>query len=97
MWAVADIVDGCRDTYVDPKPEWRKRKEDYLAHLRDPKRSASIRFVSVADKLHNATTTQNDYRRLGDAWWGASMADKRAHCGTTVPSLMPSAPAAIQI
>ena len=26
--AVADIVDGCTDTYVEPKPEWRKRKED---------------------------------------------------------------------
>jgi hypothetical protein len=66
----ADIVDGSTDTYVDLKPEWRKRKEDYLAHLRDPKTSASIRFVSAADKLHNATTILNDYRRLGDALWG---------------------------
>jgi (p)ppGpp synthase/HD superfamily hydrolase len=23
--AVADIVDGCTDTYVEPKPEWRQR------------------------------------------------------------------------
>ncbi len=31
--AVADIVQGCTDTEVMPKPPWRKRKEDYIAHL----------------------------------------------------------------
>ena len=30
---VASIVDGCTDTYETPKPPWRRRKEDYLAHL----------------------------------------------------------------
>jgi len=66
---VADIVDGCTDTYIEPKPAWRQRKEDYLAHLRDPQTSASIRFISAADKLHNVTTILSDYRRLGDALW----------------------------
>src|SRR5687767_6740434 len=27
--AVAAIVDGCTDADTVPKPEWRKRKEDY--------------------------------------------------------------------
>jgi (p)ppGpp synthase/HD superfamily hydrolase len=67
--AVADIVDGCTDTYIEPKPEWRKRKEDYLAHLRHPNTSASIRLVSAADKLHNARTILSDYRRIGEALW----------------------------
>jgi GTP pyrophosphokinase len=30
---VADIVDGCTDADVVPKPEWRKRKEEYIAHI----------------------------------------------------------------
>ena len=67
--ALADIVDGCTDAYVEPKPEWRKRKEDYLAHLRNPSTSASIRLVSAADKLHNVKTILTDYRRMGEPLW----------------------------
>src|SRR6185369_16391952 len=66
--AVAAIVQGCTDTVVTPKPPWRKRKEDYIAHV--PHASASVRLVSAADKLHNARSILRDYRRLGDAlWW----------------------------
>ena len=32
---VADIVDGCTDTYDHPKPAWRPRKEAYLARIPD--------------------------------------------------------------
>lgn len=64
---VAAIVDGCSDTDVTPKPPWRQRKEDYLAHL--PYASRSIRLVSVADKLHNARATLADYRRVREALW----------------------------
>ena len=31
--AVAEIVEGCTDTLVTPKPPWRQRKEAYLARL----------------------------------------------------------------
>jgi (p)ppGpp synthase/HD superfamily hydrolase len=31
---VANIVDGCTDSYVEPKPEWLQRKKDYLSELR---------------------------------------------------------------
>ena len=60
---VARIVDGCTDAYVRPKPPWRKRKEDYLAHLRHAE--ADVRLVSLADKLHNARSILRDLRRDG--------------------------------
>jgi (p)ppGpp synthase/HD superfamily hydrolase len=64
---VAEIVDGCTDTYETPKPPWRERKERYLAHLTDA--SGSVRLVSSADKLHNARAVLSDYRLLGDDLW----------------------------
>ena len=64
---VAQIVDGCTDTYEDPKPPWRERKERYLAHLAGA--SDSVRLVSSADKLHNARTVLSDYRLQGEDLW----------------------------
>ena len=64
---VAEIVDGCTDTYETPKPPWRERKERYLAHLADA--TGSVRLVSSADKLHNARTVLSDYRLLGEDLW----------------------------
>ncbi len=64
---VAEIVDGCTDTYEDPKPEWRPRKEAYVAHVAEA--SPSIRLVSAADKLHNARSILADLRAVGDELW----------------------------
>jgi (p)ppGpp synthase/HD superfamily hydrolase len=64
---VAHIVDGCTDTYLTPKPPWRKRKEDYLKHLRGA--DADTRLVSVADKLHNARSILTDYLDSGESVW----------------------------
>jgi len=64
---VAEIVDGCTDTYENPKPPWRERKERYLAHLGDA--SGSVRLVSSADKLHNARAVLSDYRSIGEDLW----------------------------
>lgn len=66
--AVTEIVDGCTDAEVIPKPPWRKRKEQYIAHLAEA--STSIRLVSAADKLHNLRSIVADYRELGDDLWG---------------------------
>lgn len=64
---VADIVDGCTDTDVWPKPPWRSRKEAYVARVRlEP---AHVRLVSAADKLHNARTMVTDLRIHGPALW----------------------------
>lgn len=65
--AVADIVAGCSDTDVEPKPPWRPRKEAYIAHVEVA--SPSVRLVSAADKLHNARTILLDYRTMGEALW----------------------------
>ena len=65
--AVADIVAGCTDTYEDPKPPWRRRKEEYLSHLSEA--PAPVRLVSAADKLHNARSVLADYRAIGEDLW----------------------------
>jgi (p)ppGpp synthase/HD superfamily hydrolase len=64
---VARIVDGCTDTYEDPKPAWRPRKEAYVAHV--VQAPASVQLVSAADKLHNARSILADLRALGDELW----------------------------
>jgi len=64
---VAEIVDVCTDTYEDPKPEWRRRKEAYVAHAATA--PTSVRLVSAADKLHNARSILADLRSLGDELW----------------------------
>jgi (p)ppGpp synthase/HD superfamily hydrolase len=65
--AVADIVKGCTDTVVIPKPEWRPRKEAYIAHVRHA--SQSVRLVSASDKLHNARAIERDYWKMGEELW----------------------------
>jgi (p)ppGpp synthase/HD superfamily hydrolase len=64
---VAEIVDGCTDTDVTPKPPWRERKERYIAHVEYT--SPSVRLVSMCDKLHNARSLIMDLRaRRADLW-----------------------------
>ena len=65
---VADIVDHCTDAYEDPKPEWRIRKEEFVASIAEKPLDAAL--VSCADKLHNARAILNDLRSLGDELWG---------------------------
>ena len=64
---VAEIVLGCTDTDVCPKPPWKARKEAYIAHLEQV--SPSARLVSCCDKLHNTRCIVADLRMLGDAVW----------------------------
>jgi (p)ppGpp synthase/HD superfamily hydrolase len=64
---VANIVDGCTDSYVAPKPPWRKRKETYIRHLKTA--DAETRLVSAADKLNNIRSILSDYRNVGEAIW----------------------------
>jgi len=65
---VAAIVDGCSDTYIDPKPEWRARKEIYLDRLKTA--SIDILRVSLADKLHNAKSILRNLEKEGNSIWG---------------------------
>lgn len=61
---VAGIVEACTDTFEDPKPEWRRRKERYLEHI-DSKPTNTL-LVVCADKLYNARAILQDYRRVGN-------------------------------
>lgn len=64
---VADIVSDCTDSWEEPKPDWRARKEAYIADLAmKPTRSL---LVSLADKTHNAEAILHDHRELGDSLW----------------------------
>jgi (p)ppGpp synthase/HD superfamily hydrolase len=61
---VAHIVDGCTDSYTEPKPPWLERKRAYVARV--AKESAEVRLVSTADKLSNARETLHDVRVHGE-------------------------------
>ena len=64
---VADIVTALSDTFEQPKPPWRERKEGHLAHLEDA--PPEVLLVAVADKLHNARSINVDLRIEGNEIW----------------------------
>jgi (p)ppGpp synthase/HD superfamily hydrolase len=65
---VAGIVAACTDTFEEPKPPWRARKEAYVAGV--PAKPAEALVVVMADKLHNARSILTDHAELGAAVWG---------------------------
>jgi (p)ppGpp synthase/HD superfamily hydrolase len=67
---VADIVDECTDSYGEPRPSWRARKERYLAELDDS--SPGALRVSLADKLDNVSSLIRAYRIDGKKLWARS-------------------------
>ncbi len=74
---VAAIVEGCTDTFEDPKPAWRPRKEAYVAHLREA--TDSTRTVACADKLHNLLCTVRDLRaKPGADYWKRFAAGRKS-------------------
>jgi GTP pyrophosphokinase len=70
---VAKIVAGCTDTDQIPKPPWRARKEEYIAHVHSA--PPEVQLVSAADKLYNVREILSDFRMIGDDVW------KRFHGG----------------
>jgi len=71
---VAMIVGDCSDSLADTsagdaKPDWRQRKEAYLAHLQEA--DADTLLVALADKVHNARSILRDLRKpeVGVAVW----------------------------
>ena len=64
---VAAIVSDCTDSWEEPKPEWRQRKEAYIASL--AKKHPVSLLVSLADKMHNATAINADLAVHGPAVW----------------------------
>lgn len=64
---VARTVEGCTDTFVEPKPDWVERKKGYLEEVKHA--NGETRLVSASDKLHNVRTILADYRKDGEAIW----------------------------
>ncbi len=64
---VAKIVEGCTDSFGEPKPEWVERKKDYLREVKHA--DVETRLVSASDKLHNVRTILADYRTHGEDIW----------------------------
>jgi (p)ppGpp synthase/HD superfamily hydrolase len=61
---VAHIVNGCTDSYVQPKPPWMERKRAYVARVSSE--SEDVRLVSAADKLSNTREVLHDFRVHGE-------------------------------
>lgn len=64
---VAQLVLACSDATVAPKPPWRQRKEAHVAHIRAA--DDAVRLIVAADKLDNARSLLDEYRRLGEDLW----------------------------
>jgi (p)ppGpp synthase/HD superfamily hydrolase len=64
---VAEIVLACTDSHESPKPPWRERKRQYVAHLRSA--PADAQLVAACDKLYNLRTILADFRVVGEALW----------------------------
>ena len=64
---VAGFVADCTDSWTEPKPAWRERKEAYLAAI--PSRRRESLLISLADKTDNARAILGDYREIGDRVW----------------------------
>ena len=76
---VARIVMGCTETLDGELPTkkhavrdastWRARKDEALAHLRDPDTPTPVLRVKAADSLANARSIVADLRRSGPETW----------------------------
>jgi GTP pyrophosphokinase len=64
---VEDLSDSLVDTTTTDKEDWEVRKPRYVAHLAQAQR-ASLE-VSLADKVHNAQSIQDDYQVHGEELW----------------------------
>jgi GTP pyrophosphokinase len=64
---IAHVVEGCTDSWSEPKEPWMDRKERYVEHAKRLDRDTLL--VSAADKVHNAYSILRDLRTHGDEVW----------------------------
>lgn len=67
---VAQMVESLSDSLAEDsskKAPWRERKENYLKRLR--RETADVLLISAADKLYNARSILDDYRKIGPEVW----------------------------
>ena len=68
---VAEVVEGCSDSFSDDPEEklpWKERKQAYINHLATDAFPSTL-LVSMADKLHNARAMLTDYSFIGEPFW----------------------------
>lgn len=65
---VARMVEETSDSFEEPKPPWRARKEAYLDGIAT--KSPDALLVSLADKVHNAESIAQDVEVSGPTVWG---------------------------
>jgi (p)ppGpp synthase/HD superfamily hydrolase len=92
---VADLVEECTDSLEEPKPPWRRQKEQHLAEFERCCPGALL--VLLADKLDNARTMLREHRVHGEELWkryGKGPGDVRWYYGALserLPALRPGA------
>ena len=64
---IAEIVEGCTESDIIPKPPWKERKLATINKLRCA--SPEVRRVTLADKVHNVRSILADWYRIGDKVW----------------------------
>ncbi len=67
---VAKMVEGLTDSFEEDssrKQNWEERKSSYIKRLRQEPFETLL--ISVADKLYNARSILDDYRKEGAAVW----------------------------
>lgn len=65
---VADIAEACSEPLENPKPPWKKRKQEYLDRIRTDHDPSAL-LVSLADKVDNARAILRDHTEMGDDLW----------------------------
>jgi (p)ppGpp synthase/HD superfamily hydrolase len=63
---VLDIIDGCTEK-VAKSESWKKRKDSYIAHIAHAPTESL--YIIAADKMHNALSTVEDHKKIGEAIW----------------------------
>jgi len=81
---VARIVDGCTDSYTEPKPPWLERKRAYIQCVASE--PDDVRLVSAADKLSNVRETIHDLRVHGDSAFEKFRERRKGRSGITARS-----------
>ena len=80
---VLALIDAATDTPADyaggAKPPWRRRKEEYLQHIRQT--NPSRLRVTIADKVDNVRALHAEYRRRGEGLWQRFNAGKMDQLG----------------
>src|SRR5690554_501553 len=75
---VAEIIENCTQSNIDPTPPWAQRKQTYLDHLHALAADSPVLLVSLCDKVFNAREIVADLQTQGVALWERFSASRTA-------------------